>query len=248
MLLRPAPAAGHNRVPSGGVVTPTGLVTRDEFTAAARALAGQCDWFATLPRLTREDAALFAEAGRMLAALADALDAGRARAKAAEAAEAAEATAAARRLALGSRRRLDAGDAPSVGVMHLWLDDIEALANALDAARAEAEHNRVRAEGAELDLAREREAAARLREAMPDAGMLESATLLVSTAAPDSRLWHELSAAAARIRAALAPGEARVCEACGTPDQHSDGLGRWQPCVQSVMDTVAYHEEYDNER
>lgn len=89
-------------------------------------------------------------------------------------------TAAVRRLALGSRRRLDAGDAPSVGVMHLWLNDIEALADALDAARAEV---------------------ARLREAMPDAGMLESATLLVSTVAPDSRLWHELSAAAARIRA-----------------------------------------------
>lgn len=221
------PAAGHNRVPSGGVVTPTGLVTRDEFTAAARALAGQCDRFATLPRLTREDAALFAEAGRMLAALADALDAGRARAKAAEAAEAAEATAAARRLALGARRHLDAGDTPSVGVMRLWIDDIEALADALDAARAEV---------------------ARLRGAIPDAGMLESATLLVSSVAPDSRLWHGLSAAAARIRAALAPGEARVCEACGTPDQHSDGLGRWQPCVQSVMDTVAYHEEYDNER
>lgn len=54
-------------------------------TASARWLAGQCDWFATLPRLTREDATLFAEAGRMLAALADALDAERARAEAAEA-------------------------------------------------------------------------------------------------------------------------------------------------------------------
>lgn len=36
------------------------------------------------------------------------------------------------------------------------------------ALRAEANHNRVRAEGAELDLAREREVAATLRAAMPD--------------------------------------------------------------------------------
>lgn len=55
----------------------TDRVTRDDFTSAARWLAGQCDWFATLPRLTREDATLFADAGRMLAALADALDAAR---------------------------------------------------------------------------------------------------------------------------------------------------------------------------
>lgn len=71
-------------------MTADDLVTRDDFTAAARWLAGQCDWFATLPRLTREDATLFAEAGRMLAALADALDAERARAEAARAESEAE--------------------------------------------------------------------------------------------------------------------------------------------------------------
>ncbi len=172
-------------------------------TASARWLAGQCDWFATLPRLTREDAALFAEAGRMLAALADALDAGRARA------EAAEAPAAARRLALGSRRRLDAGDTPSVGVMRLWLSDIEALANALDAARAEAEHNRVRAEGAELDLAREREAFARLREAMPDASVRKptmNADTLTRDADGHVALTPEQASAVARALITVASG------------------------------------------
>ncbi len=112
-------------------------------TASARWLAGQCDWFATLPRLTREDAALFADAGRMLAALADALDAAR----------------------------------QTIGLQQAALD------------------------GAATTVERYEAEVARLREAMPAAGVLESATLLVSTVAPDSRLWHELSAAAARIRA-----------------------------------------------
>jgi hypothetical protein len=36
--------------------------------------------------------------------------------------------------------------------------------------------------------------------------------------------------------------DATLCESCGRrEDAHRDEWGRWQPCVQSIMDTVAYH-------
>lgn len=89
-------------------------------------------------------------------------------------------TAAARRLAAAFTAAPLTGDgADGWGCRRIGWALEEAL-DALDAARAEV---------------------ARLREAMPDAGVLESATVLTSSVAPDSRLWHELSAAAARIRA-----------------------------------------------